>query len=613
MTDFYTVLRSALDRVGAADSDQRDRVYDHVREVMVRKLRNHRPPVGEAEIASRINTFDAAIDRIEAEILEEEQAEELALQARRRADLHAARPREAPAAYDEYAEDEPYRRYADPDVDEPVDARGTLAPLEAEPQTPEPMWGAPAIDMAWDENSEQWRDARHPPAPFAEDYEPGRNGEREPRRIRQGRVTRDRADGQGRWRRRAPVPEPEPVSEPTFGDDVADDPIGVVDEEPELRIARQTSGRPPPRRGLVRRLWTRNDDGLSGPDGRRGTRKNRRRDAELEDEPPGRARKAKAKSKGRRGGAEVDEDDPIAELARQLETQRGGYERAEPLLLEGPARSERDLYLPSPERFAPEPAEDEEEPAPHRGRKQRKERKERKREDRPRRRSRVAARETRLEDEPRRRGSRIWLIIIFVFAVGVIGWAGYVFLPLLFPSEPGETSETTAGAPEGAAPVAAAAQPVTPTPAAPAGDGIVLFNGADPTVFEAGADNPVNYQGNADGGFVRITSSIDSGGARAVIGPGVAERLAGHEVRVVIEARGSPDQAAGAVRLAYQQDLLILDWRVSRLIGDYAFISASWTIPDRATDGPDYLLIEPGVAGDGTAIDIRSIRFEIVN
>ncbi|MHA1560263.1 MAG: hypothetical protein ACTSWI_06285 [Alphaproteobacteria bacterium] len=200
---------------------------------------------------------------------------------------------------------------------------------------------------------------------------------------------------------------------------------------------------------------------------------------------------------------------------------------------------------------------------------------------------------------------------MFVFGAGIIAWSASVFLPVLFPSD--TDSETTRAQPAPAPAPAAETQAAPAAPLVVSGGGIVMFDGGDPSVFEAAADNPTNYLADVGGGVVRITSTINSGGARLAIGPDAANSLAGHQVRVVMEARGTPDQAAAAVRLAYQQDLIILDWRLARLIGEFAVITATWTIPGRVAEGTDYLLIEPGVAGDGTAIDVRSIRFELLD
>jgi hypothetical protein len=131
-------------------------------------------------------------------------------------------------------------------------------------------------------------------------------------------------------------------------------------------------------------------------------------------------------------------------------------------------------------------------------------------------------------------------------------------------------------------------------------------------VFEAAPDNPVQYEGDAETGLARITSSISSGGARAIVGPGVVEAIAGHSVRIVLEARGTPGQAAATVSLGYQHGTTQLQTRAANLPTEFGAVAATWAIPAGAT-GNDYLIIDPGVPGDGTAIDIRSIRIEIVN
>ena len=189
------------------------------------------------------------------------------------------------------------------------------------------------------------------------------------------------------------------------------------------------------------------------------------------------------------------------------------------------------------------------------------------------------------------------MIFLLIFAVAVITWSGYVFVPILFPSGP---------VAEGAAVPAAEA-------VAAVGESIMLFQGEDPTIFEAGPDNPVQYQGDETGGHVQISSTIASGGAKAVLGPGLANRLSGHEIRVVLEARGTPGQAAPTVRLAYQRGAAIIEWRTVRVLAEFGVIGTNWQIPQGASGGDDFLLIEPGVPGDGNAIDIRSIRIEIVD
>ncbi len=659
MTDFYSVLRTALDRVGAASNDQRDRVYDHVREVMVRKLRNHRPPVGETEIASRIVAFEAAIERIETEIAEEEEAERFARERARRAerrqvpayettmaDEEDANYDDPPSADEDEYLDEPRRyadrdrRYADPDYEEPADEEEPSG-FGEEGQGPEPMWGVPAIDMAWDETREQWRDVRRPPDAFAE-ADSGWDRTEDPGRTR---PPRGRRGFLGRGQRSA-----DDRAEPDF----AVDPDGTLDPEErdddDFRVERTTATRPSGRRrkGLAGRLFSsrsrspvreaevRSDDESSEPPRRGRKAKADRREASRQ------AQRAKTsrRAERRRGRAEVEENDPIAALASKLEASRNGYERSEPLLLEPPSTG-NGLYLPSPDHLAADGDEDDFEERPRERRRSRRDKRGKRETRRERREQALAFEDNNFDEEteepsPRRaRGRRekrpsrrelrrqrreadrfeaspgrrrIWIGAIFVVAAGVLAWSAYVILPGLFPGDPDEPGANTAAAVETPTPATPTPAPVTPVPT---GDGIVMFAGDDPSVFETGADNPINYQ--ADGRFVRITSSINTGGAKLIIDPAVASALAGHQVRVVIEARGAPDQAAAAVRLAYQQDLLILDWRLARLIGEFAIITATWTVPARSTEGSDRMLIEPGVAGDGTAIDIRNIRFEVLD
>jgi hypothetical protein len=82
-----------------------------------------------------------------------------------------------------------------------------------------------------------------------------------------------------------------------------------------------------------------------------------------------------------------------------------------------------------------------------------------------------------------------------------------------------------------------------------------LFDGRDPTIFATTPDNPVRYVSDG-GGYARISSSASSPGVKAIIGPGLAERLAGQRVRVTLLARSSTDFGAGAMRFAYQSGRL---------------------------------------------------------
>ena len=80
----------------------------------------------------------------------------------------------------------------------------------------------------------------------------------------------------------------------------------------------------------------------------------------------------------------------------------------------------------------------------------------------------------------------------------------------------------------------------------------MLFDGRDPTIFETSPDNPVRF--DARSGSVRVGSSAGSAGVKVLIGPGLATRLAGHDVRVIIVARSAaapvPPACASPTRAA---------------------------------------------------------------
>ena len=556
MTDFYTVLCNALDRVGTADIDQRNRVYTHVRDVMVRKLRNHRPPLAEAEIESRITTFETAIDRIEDELAELQRLE----------NSEALVPRELQADDSDFEyPSAPQAPYPGSEWDEQPNPTGSeLAHWDPDMPPPEPMWGSPAIDMAWDESSSQWHDSSGAVVgapvgePHAEEEVPATNGfdtSLKPesalqRFIQIGRAAIGRVEHRATsWRN---------------GEDVPARPNRARRRPIEQEQSRSN--------GLTSSLFGRKSNGRSAPEFNANEARAKRRGQE----------KAVVKRRGKR----IDRTDPIDELAGRLESEGLGPRR-EPILLERPDRAtNQGLFLPSPERIAP--LEDEEELPSPRQRRQRQ--------------GRTAGSPPQTETvagaprNPRR--NRSWRLFLLAFAIAVIAWSAYVFIPIMFPATP-----TNDG--PGAEEVAAVEAVV--------GETIVLFRGEDPTVFEAGPDNPVQYQGDATGGYVSITSSITSGGARAVIGPGLANRLAGHEVRVLLDARGAPGKPAPTVRLGYQRGVAIIEWKIIRVPAEYGVIQAVWDIPDGATNRDDYLLIEPGVPGDGNAIDIRSIGIELVD
>ncbi len=139
----------------------------------------------------------------------------------------------------------------------------------------------------------------------------------------------------------------------------------------------------------------------------------------------------------------------------------------------------------------------------------------------------------------------------------------------------------------------------------------MLFDGRDPTIFETSPDNPVRF--DAAAGTVRVASSAGSAGVKAMVGPGLAIRLAGHDVRVTIVARSSTDAGAASMRFAYQSGVAISHWQTVNLGADYQAVALTWRVPSLQTDrSGDYLLIQPGVPGDGTGTDIKSIKIDLL-
>jgi hypothetical protein len=136
-----------------------------------------------------------------------------------------------------------------------------------------------------------------------------------------------------------------------------------------------------------------------------------------------------------------------------------------------------------------------------------------------------------------------------------------------------------------------------------------LFDGNDPTVFVGDPDNPVRY----DGEVARIATSVASSGAKVAIGPGLSTRLAGETVRVTIEARAARENGATSMRFAYQSGVAISHWQTANLPKDFTPLGLVWRVPKlRTNPGGDYLIIEPGVPGSGTGVEIKSVKIELV-
>jgi hypothetical protein len=142
----------------------------------------------------------------------------------------------------------------------------------------------------------------------------------------------------------------------------------------------------------------------------------------------------------------------------------------------------------------------------------------------------------------------------------------------------------------------------------------VLFDGRDPTVFQASSDNPVRLDSDAQGAFARVATSTASTGVKVAIGPGLAARLAGQNIRVVVTARSAVERGALNMRFAYQSGVALSHWQTANLASAYGSVGMTWIVPQlrTSTNGFDYLIVEPGIPGDGTAADIKSIRIDLL-
>jgi hypothetical protein len=223
------------------------------------------------------------------------------------------------------------------------------------------------------------------------------------------------------------------------------------------------------------------------------------------------------------------------------------------------------------------------------------------------------------------------IMTIAGLAAILIGFNAYVFLPIVFGSGSAPQEMAPAAAetlqkvddrvPIAAAPAGAAARIVSDSATASeipernldVVESLVIFDGRDPTVFEGTSNNPIQFDSDADGGFAQISSATSAAGARVVIGPGLAERLAGQTIRVTLLARSSVEKGAVSLRFAYQSGLAISHWQSADLSSSYGAFGMIWRVPAaHPSAAGDYLLVEPGIPGDGTSTDIRSIKIDIL-
>jgi hypothetical protein len=206
---------------------------------------------------------------------------------------------------------------------------------------------------------------------------------------------------------------------------------------------------------------------------------------------------------------------------------------------------------------------------------------------------------------------RILIGAIAAFAVVLIALAAYIIVPLM-----SESDTSPAIAADGPAASGKASDRIGAPGAVDAANiaqSFVVFDGSDPTVFDSGSENPVRFDKDDAGGFARVASSASDAGVHVTIGPGLANRLAGRSVRVTVTARSARENGAVGMRFAYQSGVAISPWQTVNLTGGYTTSSLIWRLPAMRTNpAGDYLLVEPGIPGDGTAAEIQSIQIDLL-
>jgi hypothetical protein len=194
-----------------------------------------------------------------------------------------------------------------------------------------------------------------------------------------------------------------------------------------------------------------------------------------------------------------------------------------------------------------------------------------------------------------------------IAVIAAIGWAGTTYRTEIT----AKVEELTSGAGTiGEVPAAVAAKDddVEAVASLPQPD-LVLFDGRDPSVFRAGPAKPVESGSDAAGGYVRIQApAADEDGARLVISPGVADRLARRTIHVVVTARSPTDDGAGTIRLGYRAGDEASPFSAQPLGREYRRLEIVWTVPGGSALGEHALLIEPGLLGGGSVVDVKAVE-----
>lgn len=217
--------------------------------------------------------------------------------------------------------------------------------------------------------------------------------------------------------------------------------------------------------------------------------------------------------------------------------------------------------------------------------------------------------------KPRRVGAGQYVFgFIAAVALGVSAWAFISYYPLLSREAaligeappPADAGALTLAPPE----IVAAIPPPSAEAALTVTEAITLFDGHDPSVFESRTDNPVRLEGNLTEGYAHVISTLADPGARARIGPGLAQSLVGKTVRVTVDARAPSSGGSTTMRFAYEAASDRSQWRTVSLSPEFSPAELIWRVPVVERDG-HAIVIEP-LDGSGVAVDVRAIEIEVL-
>lgn len=645
MTDFYSVLKTSITRRGLRSAADRLEVYDQAREAMIRKLWSFDPPLSEDEIDTRIGLFDAAVEKIESD-LERAFANTGLAQPKPRRETNlpqAPEPSQRSAVYDGY--------------DEEADYVPAVAVRSAERQRKAPPPAPAYRAVPRDEPPARRESAKRLAPPRPRDGDGFQYGEEALPTYRRP----VQADEQ--W----VVPASYHASRPGLNGSVERD-EGAYPEAPPAdapgdrrSVYREKTAPEPAYRVPARRANSSREAEFRDPNptnrlhGQPTTREQPTyADVSVyREEPAYREEHAYTEELADREEPAYTEEPVYTEEPTYREETAYGEEQAEeiisPSAYREPEYEDPDYEVPNDPRLVPSDAR---RSAPRRSRDRwdassaeavddeysprgRNTDFEQANDNQSARKARRAGK-SRKAGKPRKTASasgrgkrnpvRLLTIAIIGLAAILIAFNVYVLLPVFFGSQssrpvPLESPQKVDDRlPVSGVPATSATRIVSdsttaseiPDRSLDVAETLVVFDGRDPTVFEGSSNNPIQFDSDSEGGFARISSATSAAGARAAIGPGLADRLAGQTVRVTLLARSSAENGAATLRFAYQSGLAVSHWQSADLSPSYSSYGMIWRVPATHTAAGDYLLIEPGIPGDGTGTDIRSIRIDVL-